>query len=306
MNSAMNPAPDSAPLLLARVLRRRQALGQKFARLSPDDRAGLSRFLRKATQTPSPVRLAETTPASAPTPPPAPTPVPATTPAAAGSPAAHLILAGADKQAQVDHLRRIALACTKCQPLAASRTQVVFGVGNINARLMFVGEAPGADEDAQGEPFVGRAGQLLTKMINAMGLSRADVYIGNVLKCRPDMPPGSQGNRPPTQSEMTDCLPYLQAQIAIIRPEVIVTLGATALQGLLGLGGINKHRGVWQRHGEIPVMPTYHPSFLLRPAATNAVKRLVWEDLLAVMERLGMPVSPKQRTFFLSPRGPGA
>src|SRR3954465_8158328 len=124
--------------------------------------------------------------------------------------------------------------CTKCPHLVSSRTQTGFGVGNPDADLMFVGEAPGADEDAQGEPFVGRAGQLLTKIIETMGLKRSDVYIANVLKCRPDMPRGSTGNRAPTPQEMATCLPYLLEQIAIIQPKVMVALGATAVEGLLG------------------------------------------------------------------------
>src|SRR4029077_2996830 len=119
-------------------------------------------------------------------------------------------------------LEQTALACRKCPHLVAFRHQVVFGVGNPDAELMFVGEAPGADEDARGEPFVGRAGQLLTRIIETMGFSRAEVYIANVLKCRPDMPRGSSGNRPPTPNEMQTCLPYLAEQIAIIKPGVLV------------------------------------------------------------------------------------
>src|SRR5438034_377965 len=121
--------------------------------------------------------------------------------------------------------------CTRCKLHTLGRRQIVFGVGNPNADLMFVGEAPGADEDIQGEPFVGRAGQLLTKIIETMGFSRGDVYIANVLKCRPDMPPGAFGNRPPTPAEMETCLPYLREQIDIIRPKVLVALGATAVEG---------------------------------------------------------------------------
>ena len=122
--------------------------------------------------------------------------------------------------------------CMLCPHLAASRTQTVFGVGNPDADLMFIGEAPGADEDRQGEPFVGRAGQLLTRIIGTMGLGRSDVYIANILKCRPDMPRGVSGNRPPTPVEMQTCLPYLAEQIDIIQPRVLVALGATAVEGL--------------------------------------------------------------------------
>ena len=197
-------------------------------------------------------------------------------------------------------LKKQTSACTICPHLAKSRTQVVFGVGNPEAKLMFVGEAPGADEDEKGEPFVGRAGQLLTKMIVAMELTREQVYIANVLKCRPDMPAKSSGNRKPTRDEMDACLPYLRAQVAVIAPQVIVALGATAVEGLFGPQKMNmtRLRGNWRELDGVPVRLTFHPSYLLHNQDI-ALKRLVWEDLLAVMERLGMPVSEKQRGFFL-------
>ena len=197
-------------------------------------------------------------------------------------------------------LRERALACVKCPHLASSRKNVAFGVGSIDAQLMFVGEAPGADEDEQGEPFVGKAGQLLTKIIQATGLSRADVYIANILKCRPDTPGQSAGNRKPTSGEMATCIPYLHEQIDLIRPKVIVALGATAVEGLLGKTlGITKLRGTWKTYRGTPLMPTYHPAYLLRNQAMSE-KRKVWEDMLAVMEKLQMPVSEKQRNFFLN------
>jgi len=203
------------------------------------------------------------------------------------------------KAAAFAALRERALACVKCEHLAASRKNVVFGVGSINAQIMFIGEAPGADEDEQGEPFVGKAGQLLTKIIQAMGLQRADVYIGNILKCRPDTPGQSAGNRKPTTDEMATCIPYLHEQIDLIRPEVIVALGATAVEGLLGKTiGITRLRGTWKIYRGIPLMPTYHPAYLLRNQALSE-KRKVWEDMLAVMEKLGMPISQKQRNYFL-------
>jgi uracil-DNA glycosylase family 4 len=204
-----------------------------------------------------------------------------------------------DKAAAFATLRERALACVKCPHLASSRKNVVFGVGSIDAQLMFVGEAPGADEDEQGEPFVGKAGQLLTKIIQATGLSRADVYIANILKCRPDTPGQSAGNRKPTSDEMATCIPYLHEQIDLIRPKVIVALGATAVEGLLGKTvGITKLRGHWQTYRGTPLMPTYHPAYLLRNQAMSE-KRRVWEDMLAVMEKLEMPASEKQRNFFL-------
>ena len=209
--------------------------------------------------------------------------------------------ANQDKATAIQELRERALVCQKCPQLASSRQNVVFGVGSIEAQLMFVGEAPGAEEDVQGEPFVGRAGQLLTKIIQTMGLTREQVYIANILKCRPDTPGQSYGNRPPTPEEMERCLPYLHAQIDLIKPKALVALGATAVDGLFGKVpgiGITKLRGKWKEYRAIPVMPTYHPSYLLRPNPQN-VKRECWEDMLQVMERLAIPISEKQRGYFL-------
>lgn len=205
----------------------------------------------------------------------------------------------AKKAAAISELRTRVLACQKCPHLVRSRKNVVFGVGNIDAELMFVGEAPGADEDAQGEPFVGAAGQLLTRIIVAMGFARNDVYIANILKCRPDTPGQVTGNRKPTLDEMKTCLPYLLSQIDLIQPKVIVALGGTAVEGLLGLSiGITRLRGRFQEFRGIPVMPTYHPSYLLRNQAMS-VKREVWEDMLQVLEKLGKPITEKQRGYFL-------
>jgi uracil-DNA glycosylase len=172
-----------------------------------------------------------------------------------------------------------AKVCTKCSELSRCRHSVVFGVGSVSAEIMFIGEAPGADEDAQGEPFVGRAGQLLTKMITAMGLTREEVYITNILKCRPPQ------NRTPLPDEVTNCLPYVLSQIELIQPKVIIALGATALKALLDVQlGITKMRGHWYTFRDIPIMPTFHPAYLLR---NPAAKREVWDDLKAVLEKLG-------------------
>lgn len=198
----------------------------------------------------------------------------------------------------LETLRARVLQCTKCDHLVAARNSVVFGVGNAEAELMFVGEAPGAEEDRKGEPFVGAAGQLLTKIIQAMGLTRGDVYIANILKCRPDTPGQSFGNRPPTSEEMSRCVTYLHEQIDIIQPKAIVALGAVAVSALLGKTGISRLRGTWHTYRGIPLMPTYHPSFLLR-SENQKDKRSVWEDMMAVMERLSIPISEKQRNYFL-------
>jgi DNA polymerase len=172
--------------------------------------------------------------------------------------------------------------CQKCA-LHAGRTQTVFARGNPTAELCFVGEGPGADEDAQGEPFVGKAGQLLDRMIVAMGFSRDDVYVCNIVKCRPP------GNRKPEYQEMASCAPYLAEQLALVAPKVLVALGATAVEGLLGpVGGITRIRGGWRLYrGAIPVMPTFHPAYLLR---NPAAKREVWQDLQAVLKQMGRPV----------------
>lgn len=222
---------------------------------------------------------------------------------AAGAPPLRGVMLSLEaKTAAFADLRRRATACVRCPRLASSRRNVVFGVGDIGAQLMFVGEAPGADEDAQGEPFVGKAGQLLTKIIQAMKLTRDSVYIANILKCRPDTPGQRAGNRKPTPEEMQTCIPYLHEQIDLIRPKVIVALGATAVEGLLGKTvGITRLRGHWQIYRGTPLMPTYHPAYLLRNQAPME-KRRVWEDMLQVMEKLGLPISEKQRNYFLGLR----
>ncbi|MEK6372354.1 MAG: uracil-DNA glycosylase [Acidobacteriota bacterium] len=176
-------------------------------------------------------------------------------------------------------LERLALVCENCR-LAKTRTQVVYGVGNPKADLMFVGEAPGRDEDIQGKPFVGRAGQLLTDIIKAMKLTRDDVYIANVIKCRPPE------NRNPEPDELDACRPWIRRQIELIQPKVIVTLGRFALQSLTEKGyGISSVRGQWLDYNGIKVMPTYHPAYLLR---NPAAKKDVWSDMKKVMGELGM------------------
>ena len=210
--------------------------------------------------------------------------------------------AAPSKSQKVDKLVAInerVCACVKCANLANSRTQTVFGVGNPYADLMFIGEAPGVDEDAQGEPFVGRAGQLLTKIIKAMGFAREEVYIANILKCRPDTPDSTYGNRPPTPREMQTCRPYLMEQIEIIKPKVIVALGAVAVEGLLGMSTpMRQLRGRWNSFNGTPLMVTYHPAYLLRNQSLSE-KRKVWEDMMQVMDRLEKPISEKQRNYFL-------
>jgi uracil-DNA glycosylase family 4 len=192
-----------------------------------------------------------------------------------------------------------------CRANVRPGKQVVLGVGNLDARLFFAGEAPGAEEEVQGEPFVGPAGQLLNRMIAGMGLQRSEVYIGNIMNWRPQLPLGAGGvqvgNRPPTAEEMAYCLPYLLAQLEVVQPEIIIALGASAAQGLLGTGtfkALGEVRGRWKEFAGKPLMVTYHPSYILRNP-TNRSKRMIWEDLLQVMERAGMAISAKQRSYFL-------
>jgi uracil-DNA glycosylase len=278
--------------------------GVRFVPVAPETLAALHRppaatpAAQPSVVAPRPVPTTTTRPA-APAPLPAEPALSLPLPGEAAAAPALPALSPEAKAAAFAELRQRALSCQKCPHLAAARKNVVFGVGDISAQLMFVGEAPGADEDAQGEPFVGRAGELLTKIIKAMGLSRESVYIGNILKCRPDTPGQTSGNRKPTPEEMQVCISYLHEQIDLIRPKVLVALGGTAVEGLLGKTiGITKLRGQWRTYRGIPLMPTYHPAYLLRNQAP-AEKRRVWEDMMQVMERLGLPISARQRGFFL-------
>jgi DNA polymerase len=177
--------------------------------------------------------------------------------------------------------------CTRCV-LHQQRTQTVFARGNPDAELMFVGEGPGRDEDLQGFPFVGKAGQLLDRMIGAMGYQPDEVYIANIVKCRPP------DNRKPEPDEIAACVPYLREQIELVQPTVMVALGATGVQGLLGTSmGITRMRGNWKLYdGRIPLMPTFHPAYLLRQPEK---KREVWDDLQQVMKRLGKAPPAKKR-----------
>jgi len=184
---------------------------------------------------------------------------------------------------------------------------VVFAAGNPMADIVFVGEAPGAEEEKRKKPFVGPAGQKLEQILKAMGLERGDVYISNIVKFRPKMGDGRfQGsrNRPPSHEEMASCLPFIRAEIELLRPKVVVALGRTAAEGLLERGGaLGSFRNVAHSFGGIPVVVTYHPSHLLRQDAASEeegrrAKRQVWEDMLRVMELAGLPVSDRQRRFF--------
>jgi uracil-DNA glycosylase len=194
-------------------------------------------------------------------------------------------LTSPERHARLTVLAETVKGCTRCA-LHAARTQTVFARGNGSSGLCFVGEGPGADEDAQGFPFVGAAGQLLDRMIAAMGIERDDVYVCNIVKCRPPK------NRTPEPEEMSACMPYLVEQLSLVEPQVIVALGKTAVQGLFGSAeGITRIRGRWRLYqGRIAVMPTFHPAYLLR---NPAAKREVWADLQEVLKHMGRKVPGK-------------
>lgn len=321
-----DPATVSTALqALRQVLERRRRSGQTHVALSPDS---LDR-LRGLPGRIGPPQAAPVPPPAAATParPPAPSPRKAlaqtASPPAAGNPSGPAAAPPAratppsvailrpppgSKAEQIAWLAREAEQCQACRSLGTLRDTMVFSTGNPEADLMFVGEAPGHEEERQGEPFVGPAGQLLTKIIVAMGLRRPeDVYISNIVKFRPsDGDPRFQGtrNRKPTAEEMAAAVKYVRSEIEVVRPRVLVAVGATAAEGLLNLSGsVASLRGRFHDLDGIPVMVTYHPSYLLRsgegsPDKGKAEKRKVWEDMLQVMERLGLPVSERQRRFF--------
>jgi uracil-DNA glycosylase family 4 len=192
---------------------------------------------------------------------------------------------GADPAAALRLIREDLGDCTRCPLHKQGRKQIVFGVGNPQAELMFIGEAPGADEDQQGEPFVGRAGQLLNNMIKAMGIRREDVYIANIIKCRPP------GNRTPERDECETCSPFLMRQIAAIKPKAIVALGAVAAKTLLAINApMSEFRGRWFDFRGTKLAVTYHPAFLLRDPRQ---KKETWKDLQMVMKELGLAVPAK-------------
>ena len=198
------------------------------------------------------------------------------------------VLTQAERTEKLAVLQQSIVGCTRCR-LHQKRTQTVFARGTGSSGLCFIGEGPGADEDAQGFPFVGKAGQLLDKMIVAMGLSRDEVYVCNIVKCRPP------DNRKPAPDEMAACQPYLERQLELLRPEVMVALGATAVEGLLGITeGITRMRGKWKLYrGSIPVMPTFHPAYLLR---NPSAKHPVWDDMCEVLKQMGRPLPERTKS----------
>lgn len=212
-----------------------------------------------------------------------------------------LEVAGETLEEKLAALRSMAETWEPALSMSSLRKTMVFAVGSPLASLMFVGEAPGAEEEKLREPFVGPAGQKLTAIIKAMGLDRPKVYISNICKFRPAMDNQGNGNRKPDPAEMKVCLPFVLTEIDLIKPLVIVALGATAAEGLGIPGSVGGLRGRFHSTSGIPTMVTYHPSYLLREEQTGdgiRAKRAVWEDMLKVMEKLGLPISEKQRGYF--------
>ena len=298
-------------LALTDELRRRKAEGVRSVTVTEETLARLRESVKSqlAAVHPSPARLAETTAPYVVSAPPTPAaksgatqtfslgPVPSEPPV--------VTLPTGDKQTRWNALHELVLNHPVCAAHLRPGKKAVLGVGSLDAKIFFCGEAPGAEEEIQGEPFVGPAGQLLTRMIQGMGLSRDQVYIGNIMNWRPEMPTSAGheqiGNRAPTGEEMRFCLPFLRAQLEIVQPEIIVALGKTAAEGLLGAGtfkALGDVRSRWHQFGGIPLMVTYHPSYILR-SQSNSSKRQIWEDLLKVMEKAGLPITEKQRGYFL-------
>lgn len=240
---------------------------------------------------------------------PAPAPRPAIAETPVGTPAAAIpgtpppaVVAAPSAGSAAEKIAALAAQAETWAParkLGTLRETMVFSTGNPEAELMLVGEAPGYQEERQREPFVGPAGQKLNDILKAMGLSREQAYISNIVKFRPAMPGQTTNNRKPSAGEMASCLSFVRAEVGIVKPRCIVALGGTAAEGLLGLTGpVSAMRGAWHEFEGIPVRVTYHPAYLLHSNSGNQDKRRVWEDMLEVMEKLGLPISEKQRAYF--------
>ena len=289
---------SAATSLLKQHLQQRQMLGKTHIALRPgtmDKLTGVSRP-PAARAVPEPLKPIKFATASAPA-----ARIQRDTPPPETKKVELLEVAGSTVEEKLAALRVKAETWAPARAMASLRQTMVFAVGSPQASLMFVGEAPGAEEEKLREPFVGPAGQKLTAIIKAMGLDRPQVYISNICKFRPAMDNQGSGNRKPTAEEMRACLPFVLTEIDLIKPQVIVALGATAAEGLGLPGTVGGLRGKFHSTSGIPTMVTYHPSYLLREEQTGdgiRAKRQVWEDMLKVMEKLGLPISAKQRGYF--------
>lgn len=306
----MSSTTGIAPALgaLAQFLEREKRRGQETVSIAPESlvllgelpsriQSAVAESRRRALEVAAPVNESAL-----------PTVEPVATPAAPTQGHTAPLLDEAARRQELNAIFKRVKNAPEPQELGTLFETVVFAVGNPMAEIVFVGEAPGAEEEKQKKPFVGPAGQKLDQILKAMGLRREEVYISNIVKFRPKMGDGRfQGsrNRPPSHEEMASCLPYIRAEIEVLRPKVIVALGRTAAEGLLERGGaLAAFRNEVHSFGGIPVVVTYHPSYLLRQEAASEeegkrAKRQVWEDMLRVMELSGLPISDKQRKYFL-------
>lgn len=263
-------------------LKTEEARGQSHVYLDEGARVGL-RDLYKQSRKPAPESLEQTA-----------------DPAPAAPPSTEVTVAGSTKIEKLDSIRSQAAVWAPAISLGTLRDTMVFATGDPDAEIMLVGEAPGYNEEKEQEPFVGPAGQKLNDILKAMGIHREQVYISNLVKFRPALPKQTTNNRKPNPEEMAACLPLVMAEISIVQPKLILALGGTAAEGLLGLEGtVGSMRGKWHELSGIPARVTYHPSYLLQSGGSNKVKRSLWEDMLAAMEKLGMPISEKQKGYFL-------
>ena len=263
-------------------LKTEESRGNSHVYLDEGARTGL-RDLFKRARTPAKV-VADRTEAPAP-----PEPAPA-----------ELAVTGSNKIEKLNSIRAQAATWPPAISLGTLRETMVFATGDPDAEIMLIGEAPGYNEEKEQEPFVGPAGQKLNDILKAMGIHREQVYISNLVKFRPSLPKQTTNNRKPTPEEMAACLPLVMAEISVVKPKLILALGGTAAEGLLGLEGtVGSMREKWHEISGIPTRVTYHPSYLLQSGGSNKVKRSLWEDMLAAMEKLGMPISEKQKSFFL-------
>ena len=287
-------------------LRAQQARGLSHVHLDPEARVGLralQKSIRNGGQPAAPAAPAHPGGSEPVRPPPAP---PESPPAAAAPPpipvVPRLVITGETLEQRLASVRQQAEQWGPARALGTLRETMVFAAGDPTSRLMLIGEAPGHEEEKRQQPFVGPAGQKLDQILKAMGSQRSAVYISNIVKFRPATARQATNNRPPTPDEIAACLPLIEAEIDLIRPACIVALGGTAATGLLACEqSVTALRGSWHDYRGIPLRVTFHPSYLLRSQHDQATKRKVWEDMLAVMEQLGMPVSEKQRGFFLNP-----
>ncbi len=270
--------------VLLEFLEAEQARGVSHVHLDEGARDGLRELFEKSRPGAKPA--------------PATVEMPAETPSA--PPSSEITMESTTRVGKLSELRHQAETWAPAKALGTLRETMVFATGNPEARVMLIGEAPGYQEEKEREPFVGPAGQKLNDILKAMGISREEVYISNIVKFRPATPKQTTNNRKPSPEEMAACMPFVRAEIGIVQPEIIIALGGTAAEGLLGLEGtVTSMRGAWHDFEGTPVRVTYHPSYLLQSGGSAPVKRQVWEDMLAAMEKLGLPITEKQRGFFL-------